>query len=238
MTDLTTNGVHKAADLFDAIPSCIDAFRDGQFLIVLDSPDRENEGDLIIAGSAMTPAKMAFMVRHSSGIICTPLSPEICDELELPQMIPRTENSDPNRTAYTVSIDSDHASVTTGISAYDRSLTCTELARKGVKSQDFRRPGHVFPLRARSGGVRERTGHTEAAVELCRLAGLRQVGVISEIVEAGEDVQGVAEIRGGDSMLRRDGCLAFAKKFGLKICTVEGLREHVEQTEGKLVNGK
>lgn len=232
-----TNG-DSAHALFDPIESCIDAVREGQFIVVLDSPSRENEGDLIIAASKITPQQMSFMVRHTSGIICTPLSPAICDALDLPQMIPRSENSDPNRTAYTISVDSDHETVTTGISAYDRALTCNELARKSAKPADFRRPGHIFPLRARPGGVRERTGHTEAAVEFCRLAGLREAGVISEIVEIGQEVEGKAELTGGDSMLRRDGCLDFARKYGLKICTVEGLREYVERVEGKLdVNG-
>lgn len=153
-------------------------------------------------------------------------------------MIARSENSDPNRTAYTVSVDSAHETVTTGISAYDRALTCNELSRKGSKPGDFRRPGHIFPLRARPGGVRERTGHTEAAVEFCRLAGLREAGVISEIVEVGQDVEGQAEMLGGESMLRRDGCLEFARRYGLKICTVEGLREYVEKVEGTTgVNG-
>lgn len=153
-------------------------------------------------------------------------------------MVARTENSDPNRTAYTISVDSNHDTVTTGISAYDRALTCNELARERAQPNEFRRPGHVFPLRARPGGVRERTGHTEAAVEFCRLAGLREAGVISEIVDPGNEVDGRAEIVGGESMLRRDGCLAFARKYGLRICTVEGLRDYVEKTEGKLqVNG-
>lgn len=224
------NGAHEHAGAdFDSIPSCIEAFRNGEFLVVLDSPSRENEGDLIIAAEAITPSKMAFMVRHSSGIVCTPLSPAICDALDLPQMIPKTKNSDPNRTAYTISVDSNHDTVTTGISAYDRALTCNELARKGALPSDFRRPGHIFPLRAKPGGVRERMGHTEAAVDLCRLAGFREVGVISELVEAGEDVPGAAEIKGGESMLRTEGCLAFARKFGLKICTVEGLKEHLEE---------
>lgn len=229
------NKSDHAVDLFDDIESCIAAFRAGEFIIVLDSPSRENEGDLIIAASKITPQQMSFMVRHSSGIICTPLSPAICDSLALPQMIPHSANSDPNRTAYTISVDSSHETVTTGISAYDRALTCNELARKSAVPTDFRRPGHIFPLRARPGGVRERMGHTEAAVEFCRLAGLREAGVISEIVEAGEEVDGKAEIVGGDSMLRRDGCVAFARKFGLKICTVEGLRDYVERTEGKLM---
>lgn len=231
-----TNG-KPAEPQFDPIESCIESFRNGEFLVVLDSPDRENEGDLIIAASKITPAQMAFMVRHSSGIVCTPLAPQICDDLDLPQMIPKSENSDPNRTAYTISCDSNHETVTTGISAYDRALTCNELARKSAQPLDFRRPGHIFPLRARAGGVRERMGHTEAAVEFCRLAGLREAGVISEIVDPGVDVLGEAEIQGGESMLRTDGCMAFARTFGLKICTVEALKEYVERTEGKLQNG-
>ncbi|KAK5073257.1 3,4-dihydroxy 2-butanone 4-phosphate synthase [Lithohypha guttulata] len=231
-----TNGLshNDGQDMFDSIPSCITAIKSGQFIVVLDSPDRENEGDLIIAAQHITSGQMAFMIRHTSGIICTPLSPTICDSLDLPQMVARTENSDPNRTAYTISVDSNHDTVTTGISAYDRALTCNELARERAQPNEFRRPGHVFPLRARPGGVRERTGHTEAAVEFCRLAGLREAGVISEIVDPGNEVDGRAEIVGGESMLRRDGCLAFARKYGLKIC----LRDYVEKTEGKLqVNG-
>jgi len=235
-TQPLANGIQSEPQ-FDSIESCIEVFRNGEFLVVLDSPDRENEGDLIISASKITSAQMAFMVRHSSGIVCTPLSPQICDDLDLPQMIPKSENSDPNRTAYTISCDSNHETVTTGISAYDRALTCNELGRKDVQPSDLRRPGHIFPLRARPGGVRERMGHTEAAVEFCRLAGLREAGVISEIVDPGMDVRGKAEIQGGESMLRTDGCMAFARMFGLKICTVVGLKEYVEQTEGPLQNG-
>ena len=235
-----TNGTssHHTKDLFDPITDCITSIRTGAFIVVLDNEDRENEGDLIIAAQNITAQQMAFMIKYTSGIICTPLSPSICDSLDLPQMIPLGANSDPNRTAYTVSVDSNDESVTTGISAHDRALTCRELARKGVRPGDFRRPGHVFPLRARNGGVRARQGHTEAAVEFCRLAGIREVGVISEIVEPGSEVEGTAEVQGGDNMMRRDGCLAFARKYGLKICTVEALKEHVERTEGRLqVNG-
>lgn len=235
-TQPLANGIQLEPQ-FDPIESCIESFRNGEFLVVLDSPNRENEGDLIIAASKITPAQMAFMVRHSSGIVCTPLSPQICDDLDLPQMIPKSENSDPNRTAYTISCDSKHETVTTGISAYDRAFTCNELARKDVQPSDLRRPGHIFPLRARPGGVRERMGHTEAAVEFCRLAGLREAGVISEIVDPGMDVTAKAEIQGGESMLRTAGCMAFARMFGLKICTVEGLKEYVEQTEGPMQNG-
>ncbi|KAK5084038.1 3,4-dihydroxy 2-butanone 4-phosphate synthase [Exophiala xenobiotica] len=220
-TQPLANGIPSEPQ-FDSIESCIEVFRNGEFLVVLDSPDRENEGDLIIAASKITSAQMAFM---------------ICGDLDLPQMIPKSENSDPNRTAYTISCDSNHETVTTGISAYDRALTCNELGRKDVQPSDLRRPGHIFPLRARPGGVRERMGHTEAAVEFCRLAGLREAGVISEIVDPGMDVRGKAEIQGGESMLRTDGCMAFARMFGLKICTVVGLKEYVEQTEGPLQNG-
>lgn len=238
-TQPLANGTHdtQPEPQFDPIESCIESFRNGEFLVVLDSPVRENEGDLIIAASKVTPAQMAFMVRHSSGIVCAPLSPQLCDDLDLPQMVAKAENSDPNRTAYTISCDSNHETVTTGISAYDRALTCNELARKDAKPAEFRRPGHIFPLRARSGGVRERMGHTEAAVEFCRLAGLSEAGVISEIVDPGMDVMGKAEIQGGESMLRTEGCVAFARMFGLKICTVEALKEHVEQTEGPVQNG-
>lgn len=208
----------------------------GQFIIVLDSPSRENEGDLILAASDMTPSKMAFMIRHSSGYICTPILPSLCNSLSLPQMVPLSSSQDPNRTAYTVSVDAHHDSVTTGISAHDRALTCNMLAEaaEGKRGEaDFRRPGHVLPLRAREGGIRERRGHTEAAVEFCRLAGKPPVGVICEMVEDGEEVAGQA-VREGSGMLRRDGCLAFGKKWALKVCTIEHLVEYVEKHEGKL----
>ncbi|KAL9099150.1 MAG: hypothetical protein Q9163_005308 [Psora crenata] len=138
-----------------------------------------------------------------------------------------TENMDPNRTAYTVSIDSSDPSITTGISAQDRALTCRTLASNVCKASSFRRPGHVFPLRARDDGIRERQGHTEAAVEFCRLAGKRPVGVICELVDDGEEVAGKAErLEGG--MLRRDGCLEFGRRWGLKVCTIENLVEFVQ----------
>jgi len=152
-----------------------------------------------------------------------------------------THNADPKGTAYTISIDSNDPSVTTGISAQDRSLACRTLASPTACFEDFRRPGHIIPLRARPGGVRERTGHTEAAVDLCRLAGKSPVGVIAELVEDGEMTEGVAEMRGSNGMMRRDGCLRFGKKWGIKVCTIEDLVEYIERTEGKLaasVNGK
>lgn len=144
-----------------------------------------------------------------------------------------TNNQDPNRTAYTISIDAESELTSTGISASDRALTCKTLASESAQPADFRRPGHIFPLRAKAGGIRERRGHTEAATEFCRLAGKSQVGIISEIIEDGEEVQGQAIIR-QSGMMRRDGCLAFGKKWGLKVCTIEDLVEYVERTEGKL----
>jgi 3,4-dihydroxy 2-butanone 4-phosphate synthase len=199
---------------------------------VLDDLSRENEGDLIIAASDMTTEKMAFMVRYTSGLICCPMLPSLTQKLDLPQMV--TSNEDPNRTAYTISVDTNSPETSTGISAHDRALTCRTLASQDATRESFRRPGHVFPLRAREGGVRERTGHTEAAVEFCRLAGKPQVGVICEMVEDGEEVVGQTFMK-EPGMMRRDGCLAFGKKWGLKVCTIEDLVKYVERTEGKLV---
>ncbi|KAI4119490.1 MAG: hypothetical protein LQ345_000645 [Seirophora villosa] len=221
---MEVNGVCKLR--FDPIEDVIDAFRDGEFIVVLDSMDRENEGDLIIAAEDVTTEKMAFMVRHSSGLICAPIPTSLAQRLNLPQMV--HENADPNRTAYTVSIDASDPSVTTGISAHDRALTCRTIATSGVSEYAFRRPGHVFPLQAREGGIRERKGHTEAAVSFCRLAGKAPVGVICELVEDGDEVEGRAERIGG-GMMRRDACLKFGRRWGLKVCTIEDLVEHVER---------
>ncbi|PYI21412.1 3,4-dihydroxy-2-butanone 4-phosphate synthase [Aspergillus violaceofuscus CBS 115571] len=220
---------------FDSIEDTLAAFKNGEFIIVLDSQDRENEGDLIIAAESITDAQMAFLVRYTSGLICAPVTPEIAQRLALPQMV--LENADPKGTAYTVSIDSSDPSVTTGISAQDRALACRTLASPTARVDDFRRPGHIIPLQARSGGVRERRGHTEAAVEFCRLTGKVPAGVIAELVEDGELVEGVPEIRGKNGMMRRDGCLRFGKKWGIKVCTIEDLVDYVEKTEGGLTNG-
>lgn len=215
------------------IPPCSSLFQPltfligkGEFIIVLDSTDRENEGDLIIAAEDVTTEKMAFMIRHTSGLICAPISPPLTHDLELPQMV--LENADPKRTAYTISIDAADPIITTGISAYDRALTCQTLSSKSAGTSSFRRPGHVFPLRAREGGVRQRPGHTEAAVEFCTLAGKRPVGVISELVEDGEEVEGVAERREG-GMMRRDACLRFGERWGLKVCTIEDLIAYLDR---------
>lgn len=220
----------------DSIEDSIKAFKNGEFIIVLDSQDRENEGDLIIAAESITDSQMAFLVRFTSGLICAPITSEIARRLSLPQMV--VENTDPKGTAYTISIDSSDPSVTTGISAQDRALTCRTLASPTARFEDFRRPGHIIPLEAKDGGVRERKGHTEAAGEFCRLAGKSPVGVIAELVEDGDLVEGIPEIRGNNGMMRRDGCLKFGKKWGIKVCTIEDLVEYLERTESPLPNGK
>jgi 3,4-dihydroxy 2-butanone 4-phosphate synthase len=219
---------------FDSIPDSIEAFRRGEFIVVLDSQDRENEGDLIIAAQHVTTEKMAFMVRYTSGYVCAPITSELALSLSLPQMV--TTNQDPKGTAYTVSIDSIDDSVTTGISAHDRALTCRTLASPKVSATSFRRPGHIIPLKARDGGVLERPGHTEAAVDFCRLAGKTAAGVIGELVEDGEIVPGVAEMK-EPGMMRRDACLEFGKKWGLKVCTIEDLIEYLENEKKATTNG-
>lgn len=208
----------------------------GDPLVVLDSPSRENEGDLIIRARTLTAARAAFMVRHTSGYLCAPLLPARARALDLPQMV--ASNEDPKGTAYTVTVDAASEEVSTGISAHDRALTCRWLADGGKGRADFRRPGHVVPLQAREGGVRERAGHTEAAVEFCRLVGEGEeeaVGVIAELVEEGEGVEGKGELAGSVGMLGRDGCLAFARRWGLVCVTVEGLVEFLEERDGKRV---
>ncbi|KAF2449299.1 3,4-dihydroxy-2-butanone 4-phosphate synthase [Karstenula rhodostoma CBS 690.94] len=221
---------------FDSIPDVIQAFANDEFVIVLDSPSRENEGDLIIAASALTPAKASFMIRYSSGYICAPLPVSRAAALHLPQMV--TENADPNQTAYAVSIDANHPDGTTGISATDRARTCNMLADPQAKASHFRRPGHILPLQAREGGVRVRRGHTEAAVDLCRLAGKGDVGVICELITDGERAEGKTELVGG-GMMRTDDCLRFGKEWGIRVCTIEDLVSYIEHNEGKLaVEGK
>ena len=202
----------------------------GEFLIVLDAQNRENEGDLIIAAQDLTPAKAAFLIRHTSGYLCAPLTAALAAKLELPQMV--NSNTDPKLTAYTVSVDAADPSVTTGISAHDRATTCRALADPLTTADSFRRPGHVIPLQARDGGVRVRPGHTEATVDFCLLAGKRPVGVIGEIVDDGIALPGVAEHAGSFGMLRRDGCLAFGRKFGLKVVTIEDLISYLDEREG------
>lgn len=161
-------------------------------------------------------------------MICAPITKDVATRFDLPQMV--TANADPNQTAYTISIDAVRQHKSTGISAEDRSLTCRLLACDEATASSFRRPGHVFPLVARSGGIRERQGHTEAAIEFCRLAKKSPAGIISELVDDGEPEQVEGQLCAshiGSGMLRRDGCLAFGKKYRLRVCTIDDLVQYV-----------
>jgi 3,4-dihydroxy 2-butanone 4-phosphate synthase/GTP cyclohydrolase II len=164
---------------FSTIPDAVEAFRRGEFVVVVDDADRENEGDLIVAAEMVTPAQVAFMVRHTSGLVCLPTTGERLDELRLPLMV--SENTDSHRTAFTVSVDYIHGT-TTGISATDRAATIRAVVDSHTKPGDLARPGHIFPLRYREGGVLKRAGHTEAAVDLARMAGLYPAGALCELV--------------------------------------------------------
>lgn len=178
------------------------------------------------------------MIRHTSGLICCPLSPAIASHLCLPQMVPPSKNSEMDGTAYTGSVDGVGGGITTGISAHDRAMTCVKLSSPDAQPLDFRRPGHIFPLRVKEGGVRERSGHTEATLEFCRLAGKREVGAICELVEDGEELppaqDGIGRMgrtipNGG--MLRGERCLAFGRRWGIKVCTIEALVEYLDKHE-------
>jgi 3,4-dihydroxy 2-butanone 4-phosphate synthase/GTP cyclohydrolase II len=193
---------------FDPIEEVLDELRQGHLVIVTDDANRENEGDLILAAERATPELINFMIRYTSGVICVPMEGKDLDRLDLPLMTVR--NTESMRTAYTISVDAKKG-VTTGISAADRSRTIRLLADPGTAAQDMVRPGHVFPLRYREGGVLRRAGHTEAAVDLARLAGLRPAGVLAEVVN--ED----------GSMARLPDLIQFKRKHSLKICSIENL---------------
>ncbi|RPD58730.1 3,4-dihydroxy-2-butanone 4-phosphate synthase [Lentinus tigrinus ALCF2SS1-7] len=212
----------RAEFAFDPIEEAIEAFARGEFIIVMDDEGRENEGDLITAGSAISTQKMAWMIKHSSGYICVALPGDRLEALSIPMMVP--QNEDRHRTAYTVTVDYKHGT-TTGISAHDRALTVRALASPAVSSPSaFSRPGHMVPLRAREGGVLARRGHTESALDLCEIAGLPRAGVLCELVD-GEDEEG--------GMMRRDGCRRFADRWGLKMISVEMLARWREEHEQK-----
>ena len=155
---------------FNTIEEAVEDLKNGRLIICTDDPDRENEGDLICAAEFATPGNVNFMASFAKGLICMPMSVEMCAKLDLPQMV--ENNTDNHATAFTVSID--HVETTTGISAVERSFTAMKCVEDGVKPEDFRRPGHMFPLEAKKGGVFERGGHTEATVDLLRIAGCRR----------------------------------------------------------------
>jgi 3,4-dihydroxy-2-butanone 4-phosphate synthase len=206
-------GLAMETRALDPIDEAIQAMAAGRPVLVVDNEDRENEGDIIFAAQHATPALMGWTIRYSSGVICVPLTGERADALALPPMA--VVNEDAKGTAYTVSCDA-AAGVSTGISATDRALTARTLADPASQPGALTRPGHVFPLRAVNGGVRERPGHTEAAVELCRLAGLEPVGVIAEVVhDDGE-------------MMRLDGLRGFALEHGCPLISIADLVAYLE----------
>ncbi|KAB2970636.1 3,4-dihydroxy-2-butanone-4-phosphate synthase [Zoogloea sp.] len=203
---------------FGRVSDAIAAIRAGQFVIVVDDTHRENEGDLIIAAEKITPEQMAFLVRHSSGVVCVALPGARLDALALPLMV--RDNTESHRTAFTITVDYRHGT-STGISAADRAATLRALSDPAVEADDFARPGHIFPLRAREGGVLVRPGHTEAAHDLVSLAGLRPGGVLCEIV------------RDDGAMARRPDLLRFAREHALPIITIAQLIEYRQQLEAR-----
>jgi 3,4-dihydroxy-2-butanone 4-phosphate synthase len=201
----------------EPVQAAVDALRAGRPVVVVDDENRENEGDIIFAAQFSTPALMGWTIRHTSGVVCVPMAGEVADRLALPPMV--ADNQDAKRTAYTVSCDI-RTGITTGISATDRSRTVVALADATSVAADFARPGHIFPLRAVEGGVLARRGHTEAAVDLCRLAGLAPVGVIAEVVHDDGEMMRLPALRG------------FADEFGCPLISIEDLVAFVVTQRG------
>ncbi|MFU2115438.1 3,4-dihydroxy-2-butanone-4-phosphate synthase [[Pasteurella] aerogenes] len=190
------------------VKNALEAFRQGNGVLVLDDEDRENEGDLIFPAETITPEQMAMLIRYGSGIVCLCITDELCKQLDLPPMV--QYNTSANKTAFTVTIEAAKG-VTTGVSASDRVTTIRAAIADGAKPEDLHRPGHVFPLRAQTEGVLVRRGHTEASIDLARLAGYKPAGVICEITND------------NGSMARAPEIVAFAQKFGYPVVTIEDL---------------
>lgn len=195
---------------FDSVEEALEELRNGKIILVTDDPDRENEGDFICAAEFATTENINFMATHGKGLICMPMSEEYVRKLQFPQMV--AENSDNHETAFTVSVD--HISTTTGISAAERSVTAMKCVDENAKPEDFRRPGHMFPLLAKKNGVLERNGHTEATVDLCRLAGLKQCGLCCEIM------------REDGTMMRTSELRELAGKWNLKFITIKDIQNY------------
>lgn len=195
---------------YSTIQEALNELRLGKIILVTDDENRENEGDFICAAQFATTENVNFMAVHGKGLICMPMSGELCKKLQFPQMV--RENGDNHETAFTVSMD--HVEATTGISAAERSMTAMKCAADNARPEDFRRPGHMFPLQARKNGVLERNGHTEATVDLMRLAGLKECGLCCEIME--ED----------GTMMRSPRLMELAQKWGLKLITIKALQEY------------
>jgi 3,4-dihydroxy 2-butanone 4-phosphate synthase/GTP cyclohydrolase II len=215
MSDETATAIQPAS-IFATVEEAVDEIRAGRMVIVVDDVDRENEGDLILAAERATPEALAFMIRHTSGVVCMPVVGERLDELNIPLMV--SGSADQQRTAFTVSVDV-IAGTTTGISAADRAATIRAVIDAGTRPSDLVRPGHVFPLRYCEGGVLKRAGHTEAAVDLARLAGLYPAGVLGEIVN--DD----------GSMARLPELARFAATHGLKVISIADLIEFRRRSE-------
>ncbi len=203
---------------YDTIEKALEELKKGKIILVTDDPDRENEGDFICAAEFATTENINFMAVHGKGLICMPMSEEYVNRLNFPPMV--TNNTDNHETAFTVSVD--HVSTTTGISAAERSVTAMKCVEEGSRPEDFRRPGHMFPLLAKPNGVLERTGHTEATVDLMRLAGLKQCGLCCEIM------------REDGTMMRAPELAVLAEKFGIVFITIKDLIEYRKKHE-KLV---
>lgn len=203
---------------FNTIEEALQDLREGKIIIVTDDENRENEGDFICAAEFATTENVNFMATHAKGLICMPMSKKFCDRLQLPQMV--SNNTDNHSTAFTVSID--HVDTTTGISAVERSITAMKCIEDDAKPEDFRRPGHMFPLLAKKNGVLERDGHTEATVDLMRLAGLKECGLCCEIM------------REDGTMMRTTELMELAQKWNLKFITIKDLQDYRKKHE-KLV---
>lgn len=203
---------------YSTIEEALEELRLGKIILVTDDADRENEGDFICAAQFATTENVNFMAVHGKGLICMPMSTALCQKLQFPQMV--SDNTDNHETAFTVSVD--HVDTTTGISAAERSITAMKCAAEYAKAEDFRRPGHMFPLRAKKNGVLERNGHTEATVDLMRLAGLTECGLCCEIM------------RDDGTMMRTKELEELAQKWNLKMITIKALQEYRKKNE-KLV---
>src|SRR5699024_2289046 len=204
--------------MFNKIEDAVSDLKQGKIIIVVDDEDRENEGDFVSLGDQVTPEMINFMITHGKRLVCTPISKEVADRLDLLHMTDKS--TDPYDTAFTVSID--HDKTTTGISAYERALTIQALTNKHATPKDFKRPGHIFPLIAKEGGVLERPGHTEAAIDLTKLSGASSIGIICEIINQ------------DGTMARVPDLLQIAEKFNLKIITIKDLIAYRKRHE-KLV---
>ena len=200
---------------FHTIEEALEDLRRGKIILVTDDENRENEGDFICAAQFATTENINFMATHGKGLICMPMSEEYVEKLKLPQMV--ENNTDNHETAFTVSID--HITTMTGISAVERSITALACVKEDAKPEDFRRPGHMFPLKAKKNGVLERNGHTEATVDLCRLAGLKECGLCCEIM------------REDGTMMRTEELSKLAQQYQMKFITIKDLQDYRKRNQ-------